>query len=131
MTREEAKKLVPIIKAFGDGLDVELRVNEEWTKLRNPAFSDHPDDYRIKPDPKLRPWLAEEVPPLALYRRKAWVETDKGSWSVIVGVHWGRIEYGIGNSSSGCDKFDEALEKSEHSTDNGKTWLPCGVLEDA
>ena len=63
MTREEAKGLLPIIKAFtegrtiqskrrsGDWVDIEINNTLSLTRLRT-----YPKDYRIKPKPKYRPF---------------------------------------------------------------------------
>ena len=57
MTREEAKKLAPIIKAFGDGEDVQSLTHfpipdkYDWiTAPGNPSF-DPRKQWRIKPKP--------------------------------------------------------------------------------
>ncbi len=52
MNREDAKKLWPIIKAFGDGEDVEWLANgrKEWMpKSETSGFTQKPSRYRIKP----------------------------------------------------------------------------------
>ena len=63
MTREEAKELLPIIQAFADGKTLQYRVNNEnneWKDINNPAFNDAPSEYRIKPEPKYRPFKTKE-----------------------------------------------------------------------
>lgn len=53
MTREHWKELLPIIQAFADGEEIQIRVGEEWLKLTNaPLFNDKPSEYRIKPKPR-------------------------------------------------------------------------------
>lgn len=101
----------------------------EWMDLESehPWFVNEEYVWRPAPEPKLRPWKPEEVPKNALYRRKAWALTDPGSWSVILAVSLGKIAY---ISASLCmDDLNNALEYGEHSTDGGKTWAPCGVME--
>ena len=63
MTREEAKELLPIIQAFAEGKTLQYRVNEEnneWENIINPKFIDLPSNYRIKPEPKYRPFRTKE-----------------------------------------------------------------------
>ena len=63
MTREEAKELLPIIQAFAEGKTLQYRVNEEnneWKDIDNPAFNDFSSEYRIKPEPKYRPFRTKE-----------------------------------------------------------------------
>ena len=61
MTREEAKNLLPIIQAFADGKVIEIFDDEiGWVKKENPKFNLNPDFYRIKPEPKYRPFKRQE-----------------------------------------------------------------------
>ena len=78
MTREEAKQLLPIIQAFADGKKIQYRVSpkfprpnsrdisylKEWFDLdedKCDGFScDGTIDYRIKPEPKYRPFKTQK-----------------------------------------------------------------------
>lgn len=63
MTREEAKELLPIIQAFAEGKTLQYRTDEEnneWENIINPKFIDLPSNYRIKPEPKYRPFRTKE-----------------------------------------------------------------------
>ena len=60
MTREEAKELIPIIQAFADGKTIEFFKQGEWIELNNPDFMWSADKYRIKPEPKYRPFKNRE-----------------------------------------------------------------------
>ena len=114
MNIEQTKEAIRVMQAFVDGKEVELRVGDEWKRTFIPLWQWHTDDYRIKPTAKLRPWTADEVPLGSIMRSKRKPE-DR------MLIHW---------VSSQCDR-EMWLDKNEHSTDGGKTWLPCGVVEDA
>ena len=62
MTREEAKELLPIIKAFAEGKVIEIFDDEiGWAvEKENPKFDLSPEFYRIKPQPKYRPFKNQE-----------------------------------------------------------------------
>ena len=62
MTREEAKKLLPIIQAFAKGKVIQCKssITNEWRDFNEPAFNGLPDNYRIKPEPKYRPFKSQE-----------------------------------------------------------------------
>ena len=61
MTREEAKELLPIIQAFTEGKVIEIFDDEiGWVEKENPKFNLNPDFYRIKPEPKYRPFKSQE-----------------------------------------------------------------------
>ena len=68
MTREEAKQLLPIIQAFAEGEIIEYRtkpgtisagIPNEWTEIKEIGFWNG-IEYRIKPDPKYRPFANAE-----------------------------------------------------------------------
>lgn len=57
MTKEEAKELLPIITAFAEGEEVQMKDNRgRWDTLVNPDFTRGPKNYRIKSTPKYRPF---------------------------------------------------------------------------
>lgn len=60
MTREEAKELIPIIQAFADGKTIEFFKQGEWMELNDPDFMWGTYKYRIKPEPKYRPFKTQE-----------------------------------------------------------------------
>lgn len=65
MTREEAKKLLPIIKAYAEGKAIESRYikgdKSLWYDEDEPSFDDVDDfEYRIKPEQKYRSFKDSE-----------------------------------------------------------------------
>ena len=64
MNRKEAAELLPIIKAFAEGRDIEYRTkgfNENWKKVTQISeLSFKSFEYRIKPEPKYRPFANAE-----------------------------------------------------------------------
>ena len=60
MTREEAKELLPIIQAFAEGKNVQVFYENEWITLSEFNFDKCPNLYRIKPEPKYRPFKTPE-----------------------------------------------------------------------
>lgn len=114
------------MKAYADGATIQLKGHFElsWFTHDSPNF-DSDYNYRIKPEPKLRPWKPDEVPVGALIRIK------NSNWLTIIS---GRNKHEISTPTlSGpneCHSLDYALRHLEHSTDGGKTWLPCGVEEE-
>ena len=122
MTKQQAREAAAVMLAWADGKQVEysLRGHDTWEPNEAPCWSWAGCDYRIKPT--LRPWTADEVP------LGAWIRSKVHSWKCLIievdiqgriGVHGGNIP------------LDYALQNNEHSTDGGKTWLPCGVMEEA
>ena len=60
MTREEAKKLLPIIQAYAEGKNIQYEVDiDRWEDIKNPSFRSF-IKYRIKPKVKYRPFKSQE-----------------------------------------------------------------------
>lgn len=61
MTREQAKAILPIIQAYAEGKTIQYRTsNNEWIDTYKPSFSDSSSNYRIKPEPKYRPFKSRD-----------------------------------------------------------------------
>lgn len=62
MTQEDAKLLLPIIKAYSEGKEIEYFVNtkSEWDLITYPIFDDEPSKYRIKTESNMKPFNLEE-----------------------------------------------------------------------
>ena len=60
MTREEAKTLLPIIQAWAEGKNIQFLSDDEWHDINQADFTCYPDKYRIKPEPKYRPFKTQE-----------------------------------------------------------------------
>lgn len=62
MNRQQAKDLLPIIQAFVEGKTIEFRERgcTLWTESVSPIFNFAIFEYRIKPEPKYRPFKDAE-----------------------------------------------------------------------
>jgi hypothetical protein len=114
MNRKDTIEAIKVMQAWVGGKEVECADvrNLQWGTTSNPAWNWYESTYRIKPASTLRPWTADEVPLGAIIRFKE-VPDDR---------------HLLGWVSAQADR-DLWLEEREHSTDGGKTWLPCGVEE--
>jgi hypothetical protein len=114
MNIEQTKEAIKVMQSWVDGKELEVREVDEWRRTFTPLWQWYTNDYRIKPTVTLRPWISDEVPLGAQVRKKSdptyrWV---------------------IANTGSHDDRL-KLVENHEHSTDGGKTWLPCGVMEES
>lgn len=85
MNRSQAKELLPIIQAFADGKAIEVRSNSkynpgEWLETTTPTFDIKFHEYRIKPEPKYRPFANTEEcwQEMQKHQPFGWVKTDEG-----------------------------------------------------
>ncbi len=93
MTREQAKELLPIIQAFAEGKTIQYYCHNEkeilqWADIQleeNVEFSDTPQKYRIKPEPKHRPFAnAEECwQEMQKHQPFGWVKKTSGNCNFL------------------------------------------------
>ena len=115
MTPEQTIEAIRVMQAFVDGKEVEYKRHDKfWMLTTLPLWNWNSIEYRIKPTPALRSWTADEVP-LGAWMRFKKVIDDR---SILA---W---------TSTQRDR-DMWMDEREHSTDNGVTWKPCGVVEEA
>lgn len=87
MTREEVKQLLPIWVAFAEGKVIECRtkpgtisagIPNEWTEMKEIGFWNG-IEYRIKPEPKYRPFANAEECWQEMLKHKpfGWVKEKK------------------------------------------------------
>ena len=112
------------VEAFWDGnLEWLNPLFDEWAKSINPPHqTENPARFRIVTPKQLRPWNTTEIPLGAQIRAKGFHDTF-----LIVGVQKGLIIW-----NDGCARISSPatiFKDFEHSTNQGKTWLPCGVEE--
>jgi hypothetical protein len=122
--------------AWAQGKNVEAmrKSLEHWLPIHRPGesgfinsfmasvFNDAEYEFRLAPEPKLRPWQIEDVPIGAITKSKA----CGGEVLMIIGADTLGVlmpYYPKGIS------FRDMLDHRLHSIDGGKTWHPCGVLE--
>ena len=109
MTRESAKELLPIIQAFAEGKTIQFYSEEngwlDWLNFVN--FNEPPSTYRIKPEPKYRPFKTQEEcwNEMLKHQPFGWVKTPNGEFFCIDRV----FDEGIAYKHSSC-RFDEYLE---------------------
>lgn len=60
MDRNQAKELLPIIKAFSEGKTIEMKCAESWIEIEDICDFHSSSTFRIKPEPKYRPFANTE-----------------------------------------------------------------------
>ena len=125
MTREEVKEMLPVLQAFAEGKTIESRCikgdKSLWYDDEDPSF-DNDFEYRIKPEPKYRPFAnAEECwNEMQKHQPFGWLKTkDKGIRLCMSGLNQKSAFTQVGY------KYDEAFD--EFIFDDG---IPFGVKEE-
>ena len=129
MTREEAKDLLPIIQAYAEGKAIESRCikgdKSLWYDDKDPSFDDD-FEYRIKPEPKYRPFRNMErcLEEMQKHQPFGWIKRN-GYWYNIIstGITNVKIIDTRGAISTLC--FDDLL--SHYSFVDG---TPFGIKEE-
>ena len=99
MNREQAKKLLPIIQAFAEGKTVQYKIEKEWIQTNVPTFNPYLWEYRIKPEPKYRPFKdAEECwQEMQKHQPFGWIKASHGKF-LIIGFKNNVIAFGINDN---------------------------------
>ena len=88
MTREEVKEMLPVLQAFDDGKTIESRCikgdKSLWYDDEDPSFDDDLE-YRIKPEPKYRPFAnAEECwQEMQKHQPFGWIKCEEGCFNIV------------------------------------------------
>lgn len=87
MTREEAKKLLPIIQAWAEGKNVQFLSDGEWHDINQADFTCYPDKYRIKTEPKYRPFKTQEEcwNEMLKHQPFGWLKNKKSESTGLIG----------------------------------------------
>jgi hypothetical protein len=60
MTKQNVKEYLPLVQAMAEGKTIEIMEHGYWESFYGMNFKWPASHYRIKPEPTLRPWTAEE-----------------------------------------------------------------------
>ena len=86
MTREEAKELLPIMQAYAEGRTIQFLDGGKWADVYETDFYQSPGKYRIKQEPKYRPFKTQEEcwNEMQKHQPFGWVKSkDKGYFRLI------------------------------------------------
>ena len=103
MNRQQAKNLLPIIQAFAEGKQIEKRdlgsFSSGWKETKLPAFNPAVFEYRIKSEPKYRPFAnAEECwQEMQKHQPFGWVKASHGQF-LITGLRKDGVAFGINDN---------------------------------
>lgn len=102
MNKEQAKRMLPIIKAFSEGMQIQIKRIDKWETLTEGeglpinTFTDEPNNFRIKPEPKYRPFKnAEECwQEMQKHQPFGWVKAPHGYFAVT-GARTDEVCFGV------------------------------------
>lgn len=101
MNRNQAKELLPIIKAFSEGKVIQMKtVDKGWQDILFASFDSNPEDYRIKPEPTYRPFKdAEECwQEMLKHQPFGWVkEKERNVRTIINYIHDDGVMFSCGS----------------------------------
>lgn len=85
MNRKEIKSFLPILQAFADGKEIECREEDKWYRVLEICNEMNPQDYRIKLEPKYRPFKdAEECwQEMQKHQPFGWLNGDKCFYNIV------------------------------------------------
>ena len=133
MTKQEVLEAANVMIAYANGKKIGTRPRRSTEPLLGilyvPTWNWEQKDYCVIPESTIRPWKFDEVPVGSLIRYREEASNDMVSTMIIgVSLRDGNIKIGIWDGDTSTSYL---LKFADHSIDGGKTWLPCGVMEEA
>ena len=132
MTREEAKQLLPIIQAFAEGKNIQLLDGGKWLDVYETDFHESTYKYRIKPEPKCRPFKSQEEcwNEMMKHRPFGWLKSKMNGRFSCIGEVYGSDEFetvyiALSTSESLSRSSDSMFE--QYTFDDG---TPFGIKEE-
>ena len=95
MTKEQAKELLPIIQAFAEGKTVQFLDGGKWADVYETDFHESPVKYRIKPEPKYRPFKSQEecLQEMLKHHPFGWLKSKMNGRFSCIGEVYGSDEF--------------------------------------
>ena len=131
MTREEIKKVLPVIQAFTEGKVIQTKNGDEtWitigkeTDLNIESLAEYPDCFRIKPEPKYRPFKdADECwQEMLKHEPFGWVKEKERNVRTQIGFMHTKGIQGTSGGSSNYKAFFDCFRFADGA--------PFGILEE-
>ena len=112
MNRNQAKEMLPIIQAFTEGKVVETKTGSGWISIENMSFAGNPNSYRVKPEPKYRPFAnAEECwNEMEKHQPFGWVDNKKDRSHSLI-AHIKTAKKGVYINGIGNYFFNDIMEE--------------------
>lgn len=135
MDRKEAKELLPIIKAFAEGKKIQYcyKVNGEWQDVKEGGgltFGNAPSCYRIKPEPKYRPFKNQEECWNEMHKHSnfGWIKGNvTGEYKQIVRIYNYNAELIFNIGYNGSADYSPEMMFSSYTFADG---TPFGIKEE-
>lgn len=129
-TRKQTKELLPIMQAFAEGKTIQYKFNEGWRDLdKLMAFSDT-SKYRIKPEPKYRPFKNQEECWNEMHKHSnfGWIKGNvTGEYKQIVRIYNYNAELIFNIGYNGSADYSSEMMFSSYTFIDG---TPFGIKEE-
>ena len=132
-TREETKKLLPIMQAFAEGKTIQVRINHDgsWTDLLDDKLeSSGLYEYRIKPEPMYRPFKNQEECWNEMHKHSnfGWIKGNvTGEYKQIVRIYNYNAELIFNIGYNGSADYSPEMMFSSYTFADG---TPFGIKEE-
>ena len=132
MTREEAKKLLPIIQAFAEGKTIQFKTKDRpwFDLLDNNLEMREVFKYRIKPEPKYRPFKNQEECWNEMHKHSnfGWIKGNvTGEYKQIVRIYNYNAELIFNIGYNGSADYSPEMMFSSYTFADG---TPFGIKEE-
>lgn len=121
-------EMIAVMQAFKEGKKIEIRregddEGDDWVDICCPKWNWHGYDYRVKPEPKYRPYANAEEAMEAIKKHEGWVFNKDSDFILITAC---TDKYVWLNGAIQGISYDRVYEDCVWADDGS----PCGVLEE-
>lgn len=118
MTREEIKEMLPIMQAFAEGKVIQFRKGYDWIDIKTGedlSFLRSPSDYRIKPEPRYRPFETQ---------KECWEEMQKHQ-------PFGWIKNNVDNVFNILAMFNNTVKLNDYYNSYSELFKECKFIDNS
>lgn len=131
MTTEETRNAVKVMEAYANGKKIQyLSNNNKWIDTHNPIFDWYNCVYRIKPEPKYRPFKSQEECWQEMHKHPdfGWIKGNvTGEYKQIVRIYNYNTELIFNIGYNGSADYSSEMMFSSYTFIDG---TPFGIKEE-
>lgn len=121
------EEMTAVMKAFQKGKEIEYSIDSNsWFPTENPKWNWLEKDYRVKPEPKYRPYANADECFADIRKHGGWIKAKYFDEYFHIGCIGDGFVRMVASETNLGEKFDKFLENNVWADDG----TPCGVKED-
>lgn len=123
MTEKTTKEKIAVMQAYEDGKTIQQDYHGEWVDIDVPEWNWATSDYRVMPEPKLRPYKDAAEFLQAQKEHGLYIEIEQGMYIIPLNISTENRSVLVAYGKSPLT-FSELVDKK------WQDGTPCGIIEE-